>query len=114
MDFTGDLAFIQQQLARSADMASRRVHVLEALGAAPGERIAELGSGAGLLLRELALAVGETGLAFGIDLSEDQVRAARAHGAELKQLDTRVGDLRAAPPWTATSTRRFPCRCSST
>jgi ubiquinone/menaquinone biosynthesis C-methylase UbiE len=97
MDFTGDLASIQQQLARSADMASRRVQVLDALGAAPGERIAELGCGAGLLLREVALAVGEAGLAFGMDLSEDQVRAARAQGAELKQLDVRVGDLRAIP-----------------
>jgi arsenite methyltransferase len=97
MDFSGDLAAIQQQLARSADMASRRVRVLDALGAAPGERIAELGCGAGLMLREIALAVGETGRAFGMDLSEDQVRAARTHGAELKQLDVRVGDLRAIP-----------------
>lgn len=97
MDFTGDLAAIQQQLARSADMASRRVRVLDALGAAPGERIAELGCGAGLMLREVALAVGESGLAFGMDLSEDQVRAAQALGSDLKQLDVRVGDLRAIP-----------------
>ena len=46
MDFSGDLAAIQRQLARSADMASRRARVLEALGAAPGERIAELGCAA--------------------------------------------------------------------
>jgi arsenite methyltransferase len=97
MEFSGDLAAIQQQLARSADMASRRAHVLDALGTAPGERSAELGCGAGLMLRELALAVGESGLALGLDLSEDQVRAARTLCAELKQADVRVGDLRAIP-----------------
>jgi len=87
MDFSGDLATIQRQLARSADMAARRVRVLETLGAAPGERIAELGCGGGFTLREIAVAVGETGLSFGLDLSEDQVRVARTHCSDLKQAD---------------------------
>jgi ubiquinone/menaquinone biosynthesis C-methylase UbiE len=102
MDFSGNLAAIQQRLARSADMASRRAHVLEALGAAPGERIAELGCGGGLLLREIGLAVGESGLAFGIDLSEEQARAARELCADVKPVEVRAADLRAIPAPEAT------------
>jgi len=71
--------------------------VLEALGARPGERIAELGCGGDLLLREIAGAVGEAGLAFGLDLSEDQVRTARTLNTDRKQLNAEVGDLRAIP-----------------
>jgi len=97
MDYSGELAEIQQRIARSHDMASRRVRVLEALSAAPGERIVEVGCGAGFALREIGVAVGANGSAVGIDLSADQVQAASNHCADLTQVEARVGDLLAIP-----------------
>jgi ubiquinone/menaquinone biosynthesis C-methylase UbiE len=78
MDYSGDLALIQQRLAQSDDMAARRVVVLDALQAAPGERILEVGCGSGLCLRPIGVAVGEAGRAVGLDLSQDQIEAAAA------------------------------------
>jgi ubiquinone/menaquinone biosynthesis C-methylase UbiE len=93
LDFTGDIATVQQQLAASHDLVVRRVAALEALGAAPGERILELGCGAGHCLREIGITVGPAGRALGIDLSEDQVRAAEARCADVAAVEVRVGNL---------------------
>ena len=97
MDYSGELAAIQQELARSVDMALRRRRVIDALGAAPGERVLDAGCGGGALLREVGLVVGETGSALGIDLSPDQVAAARAHCADVTQVGVEVGDVLAIP-----------------
>ena len=64
MDYSGDLALIQQELARCVDPVARRVAVLEALDPAPGDHVVELGSGAALRLREIGVAVGATGSAM--------------------------------------------------
>ena len=97
MDFSGEMAVIQQQLARCHDMVTRRSVVLGALAAAPGESILELGCGAGLYLREIGVAVGPTGRAVGLDVSADQVRAATSKCEGLAQVEARVGDLLAVP-----------------
>jgi len=43
VEYQGELAAVQQELARSSDMAARRVRVLDALGANPGQRVVEVG-----------------------------------------------------------------------
>jgi arsenite methyltransferase len=97
MDYSGDIATIQQQLARCQDMVARRVAVLDALGAGPGEAVLEVGCGGGLYLREIAVAVGASGGALGVDLSDDQVAAARRHCEGLAQVRAEVGDVLALP-----------------
>src|SRR3954463_7548550 len=60
------------------DFARRAI--LEALALGPEDRLLEIGCGGGLLLRD-ALATGAS--AVGLDHSEDMVRLAAAHGAEV-------------------------------
>jgi arsenite methyltransferase len=91
------LATIQQALSRGADMQARRARVVDALRPVPGERIIDAGCGGGLLLRDVALAVGTGGTAVGIDLSPEQAQAARSHCADLAQASVIVGDIRAIP-----------------
>jgi len=93
LDFSGNMAGVQQQLAASHDMSVRRTRVLEALAAAPGEHVLEVGCGSGLMLRAIGEAVGPHGSAVGIDLSEDQVGAARSNCVDLPQVDVHVGDV---------------------
>ena len=97
VDYSGDLALIQQELARCVDLVARRVAVLEALDPAPGDHVVELGCGAGLCLREIGVAVGTTGSVLGLDVSADQVVAAREHCRDLTNVRVEVGDLLAMP-----------------
>ena len=91
MDFSGDMADIQQSVARSHEVAVRRAAVFEALGPRTGEHILDIGCGGGAYLRDVALAVGAAGLACGLDISEDQVAAATDHCADAPGAEFRTG-----------------------
>ena len=97
MDYSGEVASIQRQLAQCQDMVARRLVVLDTLGAGSGERILEAGCGAGLCLRELGVAVGTDGRVVGIDVSEDQVHAAAMLCHGLAHVEVGVGDVLAIP-----------------
>lgn len=95
MEFIGEIAEIQQSLAATRALAERRRVVIETLAPRRGERVIELGCGAGLLLREIGLALGPHGLAVGIDISPDQIDAAAAACSEAPAVVAEVGDMRA-------------------
>ncbi|HUF86403.1 MAG TPA: methyltransferase domain-containing protein, partial [Thermohalobaculum sp.] len=93
MEFTGQIAEIQQRLAACREMAARRNAVLQELEPRRGQRILEVGCGAGLLLRDIGLAVGPHGLAAGVDLSPDQIAAAERACAGVPAVKPMVGDV---------------------
>lgn len=95
MDFTGEIATIQQRLAATQEMAQRRAAVVEALSPRRGERVLEAGCGAGLLLREIGLALGPHGLAAGIDVSPDQIAAAGVLCEAVPAVRPETGDVTA-------------------
>lgn len=97
MDYSGQLAAIQQHLAASDDMDTRRTAVMAALASASGEYVLEVGCGQGLCLELIAEAVGGTGYAHGIDVSPDQIEGARARCADLAQVRLEVADVRSMP-----------------
>ena len=94
MDFTGEIATIQQRLAACQEMVARRHAVLQELAPRRGERVIEVGCGAGLLLRDIGLALGPHGLAAGVDLSPDQIAAAARECAAVPAVKPIVGDIR--------------------
>jgi ubiquinone/menaquinone biosynthesis C-methylase UbiE len=73
-------------------MVVRRSAVLEALGLHGGERVLELGCGGGFYAHEAAQCVGPTGRVCAVDLSADQIAAARARCAEVAWVECRVAD----------------------
>ena len=95
MEFTGEIARIQQRLAVTQELAARRTAVIEALSPRRGERILEVGCGAGLLLREIGLAVGPHGLAAGVDISPDQIAAAERECDGVPAVKPEAVDIRA-------------------
>jgi len=96
--FTGEMARLQQAIAESHDLVGRRNTVLEALNLRTGERVLELGCGGGYYAHEAARSVGPTGRVCAIDISPDQIGAAKARCAELSWVECREADI-AAPPY---------------
>ncbi|MEM8596857.1 MAG: methyltransferase domain-containing protein [Pseudomonadota bacterium] len=92
MDFTARQTELQRRMAETRDLAQRRLAILHELAPRRGERVLEIGCGAGLLLREIALATGPHGLAAGLDLSAEQVAAAEAACRGVPGVQIRLGD----------------------
>ena len=97
MQFTGDIATIQQRLAETSDLYRRRLAVLDALDASPGERVLEVGCGGGALLPAIGSAVGSSGRVVGIDISQDQIAAAARRCAGQQNIEVAVRDVRQLP-----------------
>ena len=79
------------------DAVRRRRIVRDALAAAPGERIADVGCGPGFYCAELAEDVGPGGSVTGVDTSEAMLALARRRCSALPNVDLRQGDATAVP-----------------
>jgi SAM-dependent methyltransferase len=95
--FGGEMGRIQRALAACHDAQARRLAVVRALGLRTGERVLEIGCGGGSYLREAAAFVGAKGSAAGIDISDDQIAAARETCADMPWVECRVGDAATLP-----------------
>ena len=78
MKFDNDVGRIQRLMAASVAGMARRQAVLDNLTLKAGNRIIDVGCGAGQLLGHLAKAVGDTGEVYGLDPSADQLAQASA------------------------------------
>ncbi len=92
MDFSGDIGLWQRKVAEGPEGIARRMAVFEALAIESGQAVLDLGCGGGHLVRELALAVGDGGRAVGLDMSAEQLGAARALCAGLPAAELTEGD----------------------
>jgi arsenite methyltransferase len=97
MDFSGDMGRIQRSVARSHEIAVRRAAVFDVLSPRRGEAVLEIGCGGGAYLRDVALAVGETGRACGIDISADQIEGAQAHCADAPAAELHIASALELP-----------------
>ncbi len=79
------------------DMLRRRRHVRDALAAAAGERILDIGCGPGFYVRELLDVVGPTGSIVGVDASPDMLGLARQRCEGHGNVTFRDGNATALP-----------------
>jgi arsenite methyltransferase len=85
---TGGLQFDEETsrkveaLYLTPDVAAQRVQVLKALALREGEGVLDIGSGPGLLARNMAASVGRNGRVCAIDISEDMLAMSRKRCVE--------------------------------
>jgi ubiquinone/menaquinone biosynthesis C-methylase UbiE len=97
MAFEGDLARIQRALTQSHDLVVRRNTLLQVLDLRVGERALELGCGGGSWTVEAARFVGLAGHVAAIDVSPDQIAAARSLCSEIPWVACQVADATDLP-----------------
>lgn len=77
LDFAADTSHWQRRAGECPDGTTRRLAAFEILAPRSQSRVLDIGCGGGQLMRDLALAVAPSGCAVGIDVSDDQLEAAR-------------------------------------
>jgi len=97
MQYIGEIAQIQQAASRTPDYAARRAATFEGLAPRAAEHILEVGCGSGLFIRQVAEAVGPSGRAHAVDVSEDQIAVARSTCAGLPAVELRVASALELP-----------------
>jgi arsenite methyltransferase len=97
IEFNEEMAARVEALYRIGDAVRRRRIVREALGAAPGERILDVGCGPGFYCVELAEEVGPSGLVVGIDSSPAMLSLAARRCAGCEGIDLRPGHAVSLP-----------------
>ena len=83
MEFSSEIGAVQRRMAQTQEGVGRRKATFEALNIAVGQQVLDVGCGGGHLLRDLALSVGTEGRVVGLDPSNQQIEAAKAHCQDL-------------------------------
>ena len=97
VEFNEEVAARVEALYRIGDAVRRRRIVREALGAAAGERILDVGCGPGFYCTELADEVGPSGSVVGVDSSPAMPALAARHCGEHEGTELRPGDATSLP-----------------
>ena len=97
VEFDADVAARIESLYRIGDAVRRRRIVRETLGAAPGERILDVGCGPGFYCAELAEEVGRSGSVVGVDSSPAMLELAARRCAGQEGVELRPGEAVSLP-----------------
>lgn len=97
LTFADDMAHLQRTLAQCHDLMIRRGAVLQELNLRTGERVLEVGCGGGFYAYEAARCVGATGRVCAIDISQDQIAAARTRCAEFPWVECELANVAELP-----------------
>lgn len=68
-------------------------YIIEAAGISEGDRVLDVGTGTGVLLPFLSLAVGDEGHIMGVDLSSGMLSQARRKFSSLPNIELRLADV---------------------
>jgi ubiquinone/menaquinone biosynthesis C-methylase UbiE len=91
--FDEEMGRIQRAIAESHDLVVRRNTFMETLNLRTGEKVLELGCGGGFYAFEAAQFVGPTGHVSAIDISANQIAAARERCARFAWVECQIGNL---------------------
>jgi arsenite methyltransferase len=95
--FDNEMARLQRALAQCHDMVVRRSVVLDALNLRGGESVLEIGCGGGFYAFEAGQFVGSAGHVTAIDISADQIDAARKRCVELPWVECQIANATELP-----------------
>ena len=112
--FDDEMGRIQRAIAETHDLVVRRNIFMDALNLRTGERVLELGCGGGSYAVEAAQFVGPTGHIAAIDISADQIAAARDRCGRFAWVECQTGTSWSYRIRRLSSMPSTASRCSNT
>ena len=97
LEFDAAAARRLEKVYLTPDVAAQRGAVLEVLALEAGERVLDIGSGPGLLARDMAEAVGAQGRVRGVDISADMLVLSKARCAAQPWVEFEIADAAGLP-----------------
>ena len=110
MDFGGDTGYLQRKIAETLEGEARRMAVFDALAIETGQAILDLGCGGGHLVREIALAVGDSGRAVGLDAEQAFASVSAKRGVRVPETAQQRDWLKSNQAARKRKTRQQQCR----
>jgi arsenite methyltransferase len=97
IEFNEAAARILEAAYLTTDVVEQRAILLRLLSLEPGQAVLDVGSGPGLLVREIADSVGPTGRVVGLDVSDPMLEMGRRRCKDRPQVDFESGDAATLP-----------------
>src|SRR5215472_2781828 len=111
--FDDEMGRIQRAIAESHDLVVRRKIFMDSLNLRTGEKVLELGCGGGSYAYEAAQFVGPTGHVSAIDISADQIAAARERCGRFSWVECQIGNVLDLPYQDGEFDAATASRCSN-
>lgn len=96
-DFNAATARVLERMYSALEVVAQRSQILRAMALREGEVVLDVGSGPGMLAKEMAEIVGSSGVVSGIDMSEPMISLCRQRCVEQEWADFQVGHATALP-----------------
>lgn len=97
VDFNAATERVLERMYSAPEVVAQRNQILRAMALREGEVVLDVGSGPGLLAKEMAAVVGPSGVVSGIDMSEPMISLCRQRCADQSWTDFRVADAASLP-----------------
>jgi arsenite methyltransferase len=96
-NFNAATARVLERMYSAPEVAAQRSQLLRAMALREGEVVLDVGSGPGMLAKEMAEIVGSAGVVSGIDMSGPMISLSLQRCAEQEWADFQVGNATALP-----------------
>ena len=96
-NFNAATARVLERMYSAPEVVAQRSQLLRAMALREGEVALDVGSGPGMLAKEMAEIVGSAGVVSGIDMSGPMITLSRQRCAEQEWADFQVGNATALP-----------------
>ncbi|MBV1875800.1 MAG: methyltransferase domain-containing protein [Cycloclasticus sp.] len=97
LEFNDGVNYALKMAYQTPDIVSARTKVVTALKPHEGQHVLDIGSGPGLLVRDISLSIGASGSVVGVDMADNMIESARKLCAQNASVTFEHGDAMSLP-----------------
>ena len=97
LEFNDEVNHALKMAYQTPDIIAARAHVVNALKLEKGQQVLDIGSGPGLLVRDIAQTVDQSGGVVGVDMADNMIESATVLCADFPAVSFKQGDAMSLP-----------------